>query len=80
MVRRLLGLPLRQIKMQDSSWSLHNFLNENTQNLDKRREKKLKNEVIKVNIGVKRHCGNRNLETKTAVQKWIQQQTHEPPC
>ena len=30
-------------------------------------EKKLKNEVIIVNIGVKRHCGDRNLKTKTAV-------------
>ena len=30
-------------------------------------EKKLKKEVIKVNIGVKRHCGDRNLKTKTAV-------------
>ena len=27
----------------------------------------MKNEVIKVNIGVKRHCGDRNLKTKTAV-------------
>ena len=31
------------------------------------KEKKLKNEVIKVNIGVKRHCRDRNLKTKTAV-------------
>jgi len=30
-------------------------------------EKKLKNEVIKVNIKVNRHCGDRNLKTKTAV-------------
>ena len=31
------------------------------------KRKKLKNEVIKVNIGVKRHRGDRNLKTKTAV-------------
>ena len=29
-------------------------------------EKTLKNEVIKVNIGVKKHCGDHNLKTKTA--------------
>jgi len=42
---------------------------------------KLKNEVIKVNIGVKRHCGDRNEKTKTGVQSnKIQQRTQEPPC
>ena len=54
------------MKKQNSSLSLHNFLNENIPNFVNLREK-LKNEVIKVNIGVKRHCGDRNLKTKTAV-------------
>ena len=54
------------MKKQNSSLSLHNFLNENIPNLVNLREN-MKNEVIKVNIGVKRHCGDRNLKTKTAV-------------
>ena len=56
------------MKKQNSSLSLYNFLNENIPNLVNLKEK-LKNEVInlKVNIGVKRHCGDRNLKTKTAV-------------
>ena len=57
------------MKKQNSSLSLHNFLNENIPNLVNLREK-LKNEVIKVNIGVKRHCGGRNLKTKTAVLRF----------
>ena len=54
------------MKKQNSSVSLNNFLNENIPNLVNLREK-LKNEVIKVNIGVKRHCGDRNLKTKNAM-------------
>ena len=52
------------MKKPISSLSLHNFLNENIPNLVNLREK---TEVIKVKIGVKRHCSDRNLKTKTAV-------------